>query len=116
MRNNLKSECLTLLAVCHTIITEEKNGEVLYNASSPDELALVNFAKFVGAEFTGIDDNNNMEVNLKGKKLKFQLLHVLEFNSTRKRMSVIVKSQDGKIILYTKGADTVLFERMSTNE
>ena len=107
---------MTLLAVCHTIITEEKNGEVLYNASSPDELALVNFAKFVGAEFMGIDDNNNMEVNLKGKTLKFQLLHVLEFNSTRKRMSVIVKSQDGKIILYTKGADTVLFERMSTNE
>jgi len=109
-------ECLTLMAVCHTIITEEKNGEVLYNASSPDELALVNFAKFVGAEFAGIDENNNMEVNLKGQKLRFQLLHVLEFNSTRKRMSVIVKSQDGKIILYTKGADTVLFERMSNSD
>ena len=107
---------MTLLAVCHTIITEEKHGEVVYNASSPDELALVNFAKFVGAEFIGIDDENHMEIDIKGKRQKFQLLHVLEFNSTRKRMSVIVKNPDGNIVLYTKGADTILFERMNKNE
>lgn len=39
------------LAVCHTIIVEEKDDEFVYNASSPDELALVNAARFFGYRF-----------------------------------------------------------------
>lgn len=35
----------------------------------------------------------------------YDLLNVLEFNSTRKRMSVIVRSQEGKLLLLCKGAD-----------
>lgn len=44
---------------------------------------------------------------------KFELLNVCEFTSTRKRMSVIVKDEDGKIILMCKGADSVILERLS---
>ena len=41
---------------------------------------------------------------------QYELLHVLEFNSTRKRMSVILKhNQD--YILYTKGADSIILDR-----
>lgn len=36
-----------------------------------------------------------------------------EFNSTRKRMSVIVKDPKGQIVLMCKGADSVILERMS---
>ena len=44
---------------------------------------------------------------------------MLEFNSTRKRMSVIVKKlieddEKPKILLLTKGADNVIFERLAT--
>jgi len=42
---------LYLLALCHNIITEIKDGKIVYNASSPDELALVNFARFIGCEY-----------------------------------------------------------------
>lgn len=84
---------LECLALCHTVIIEEKNGKIFYNASSPDELALVNAAKFFGASFAGRDDDSNMIVEWKnGSKEVFELLNVLEFNSTRKRMSVIVKN------------------------
>jgi phospholipid-transporting ATPase len=38
--------------------------EILYNASSPDELALINFAKLCGYRFMGIDDNNIMTVRV----------------------------------------------------
>lgn len=34
----------------------------------------------------------------------YDVLNVLEFNSERKRMSVIVRTQDGRIMLYIKGA------------
>jgi P-type E1-E2 ATPase len=48
-----------------------------------------------------------------GKILKYKLLNVCEFDSTRKRMSVIVKDPNGKIVLMCKGADSVILERMS---
>lgn len=44
------------------------------------------------------------------------MLNTLEFNSTRKRFSVIVRTPDKKIILLTKGADSVIMERMKKGE
>jgi phospholipid-transporting ATPase len=79
------------LALCHTIITERINGVLTYNASSPDELALVNFAKFSGYEYMGTDDDNYMKVKVKDIEYKYKLLNVLEFNSSRKRQSVILR-------------------------
>lgn len=80
---------MLLLALCHTIILDEKTKR--YNASSPDELALVNAAKFFGAEFLKRDEDNNMLINYHGQTLSYRLLNILEFTSTRKRMSVIVE-------------------------
>ena len=48
------------LALCHTIIVEEKSGNIVYNASSPDELALTNAARHFGIFFRGRDEENNM--------------------------------------------------------
>ena len=88
-------EFLLMLACCHNIVCNEKGGKIVYDASSPDELALVNFAKFVGIEFVGIDERNNIMILDKNtnEKITYELLHTLEFNSTRKRMSVIVKQK-----------------------
>lgn len=95
------------LALCHTIILDERTGK--YNASSPDELALVNAAKYFGVEFRKRDEDNNMIVNFKGIELKYKLLNILEFNSTRKRMSVIVQDSANNIWLLCKGADSILY-------
>ncbi|XP_056862676.1 phospholipid-transporting ATPase 10 isoform X3 [Raphanus sativus] len=45
----------------------------------------------------------------------YKLLNVLEFNSSRKRMSVIVRDDDGRLLLLSKGADNVMFERLAKN-
>jgi phospholipid-transporting ATPase len=45
-------EFLTLLAVCHTVIPEIKNEKMVYQASSPDEAALVAGAERLGFRFT----------------------------------------------------------------
>jgi phospholipid-transporting ATPase len=44
-------EFLTLLAVCHTVIPEVKDEKMVYQASSPDEAALVAGAELLGFQF-----------------------------------------------------------------
>lgn len=107
---------LTHLAVCHTVVAEYRDGDVLYNASSPDELALVNCAKYFGYQFKGRDDDNNIEVSINGKSTIFQLLTVIEFSSDRKRMTVIVRTPDNKIKVLIKGADSIVQARLSDEE
>lgn len=104
---------LLFLGACHTIIIDEKKGT--YNAASPDELALVNAAKQFGFVFEGIDINECMIVNDRnsGVRHKYKLLNVCEFTSTRKRMSVIMRDPNGKVLLMCKGADSVILERLS---
>lgn len=46
------NEFLTLLATCHTVIPENKDGKITYQASSPDEAALVEGAEQLGYRFT----------------------------------------------------------------
>lgn len=99
------------LAVCHEIIIDEKKGS--YNAASPDELALVNAAKQFGYEFAGKDGDEIMTIKTPKGPLKFKLLNVCQFTSTRKRMSTIVEDKDKKITLMCKGADSVITERLS---
>ena len=82
------------LALCHTIIVEKHPSRLIYNASSPDELALVNAARYFDAVFEGRDEEENMVVRLFGERLKFTLLNVIEFTSDRKRMTVVVETPD----------------------
>lgn len=74
--NNVNSEeypiiekVLKHLALCHTIILDERSGK--YNASSPDELALVNAAKFFGVVFKKRDEDNNLVIDFRGTTLKY---------------------------------------------
>ncbi|KIK68118.1 hypothetical protein GYMLUDRAFT_36948 [Collybiopsis luxurians FD-317 M1] len=121
----------TVLALCHTVLTsiDSKSGEIEYKAQSPDEAALVKAAADVGYVFLGREKGSNGEIVLslripgggedeRGTVEKYELLHILEFTSARKRMSVIVRqldqadSETGRIFLLTKGADNVIFERL----
>ena len=105
---------LALLATCHTVIPErrdEKPGEIKYQAASPDEGALVEGAVTMGYRFTARRPRSVM-IAVDGKDYEYELLAVLEFNSTRKRMSTIFRCPDGKVRCYCKGADTVILERL----
>ena len=112
--NQSINRMLEVLAVCHTVVVEKREGKVLYNASSPDELALVNGAKYLGYNFKARDEDDNIVVEVGDKDQKYKLLNVIEFNSTRKRMTVIVRSQDGKIRVMCKGADSIILPRLNS--
>lgn len=116
----------THLAVCHTVLVEAKKETVVsgktseprtrtvigYKAQSPDEAALVDAARDSGFAFMGRKDTE-VTVLVMGKERVFTVLNVLEFTSERKRMSVIAKADDGKIFLFCKGADSVVFDRLA---
>ena len=75
-------EFLTALGLCHTVITDTKQtkeGEdyMIYNASSPDELALVNGARHLGFAFLSRDDEGFMVCDAWGEQIKYRLLNVI---------------------------------------
>ncbi|KAE9117289.1 Phospholipid-transporting ATPase [Phytophthora fragariae] len=114
-------EFLTVLSVCHTVIPENnaKTGEVDYRASSPDEEALVKAAKCLGYNFFAPAPLLEVKVTTKqgvSAVRKYTILNVNEFNSTRKRMSITLRTEDGRYFLYCKGADNVMMPRSKIDE
>ena len=122
------------MALNHTVVAETKQVEQskssiidtnkndptslnqTYNACSPDELSLVNAAKFFGFTFLGKDEKDFLEVNLNGSKVKYKLLNLIEFDSTRKRMTSILRDPNDEIIVMCKGADSVILPLIKNKE
>ncbi|XP_050618242.1 phospholipid-transporting ATPase FetA-like [Macaca thibetana thibetana] len=98
------------LSLCHTVMSEEKvKGMLVYQAQSPDEGALVTAARNFGFVFRSRTSETVILVEM-GKTRVYQLLTILDFNNVRKRMSVIVRTPEDRIMLFCKGADTIICE------
>ena len=105
------------LAICHSVLSDRPDPQMRpfhldYKAESPDEAALVAVARDVGFPFVA-RTNGAIDIEVMGQPEWYMQLKLLEFNSTRKRMSVIVRNPEGRIVLYTKGADSVIYERLA---
>jgi phospholipid-translocating ATPase len=115
---------MQILALCHTAIPDgipEDPASMRYRAESPDEAALVVAAKQFGFYFykrtpTMLHVRETVSPNSNPVDQVYQLLNVLEFSSARKRMSVIVRFPDGRLLLLSKGADSVMFQRVDKNK
>ncbi|KAK5083049.1 phospholipid transporting ATPase [Lithohypha guttulata] len=102
------------LALCHTVITETTPGDppiIEFKAQSPDEAALVATARDCGFVVLG-RNNDDLMLNVQGEDRTYTVLNTLEFNSTRKRMSAIIRMPDGNIKLFCKGADSMIYSRL----
>jgi len=105
------------LTICHTVFADKPDPEqrphyLGYKAESPDESALVAAARDVGFPFLR-RARDRIDIEVMGQPESYVLLKVLEFNSTRKRMSVLIRNPQGQIVLYCKGADSVIYERLA---
>jgi len=108
---------MTTLSVCHTVIPEETEDKtVVYNASSPDEKAFVDAARDYGFTFISRTPESVKITDWNGDTVIYELLALIEFTSARKRMSVLVKSKEGKILLLSKGADSVIMARLADDQ
>ena len=127
IRNKSHENCQNLkdffaaLGLCHTVITDikkDKQGKdyLIYNASSPDELALANGARHLGFFFRERDEDNNMVCDTWDGVRKYKLLNLIEFDSTRKRMTVVVRTPENKILVICKGADSIIEKRLRVGQ
>ena len=103
------------LALCHDCTIQ--NGE--YIGMSPDNIELVKSASYQGFKFDVSESNTqfvisyinpNENSNIKEMQ-RFEKLRQIEFSSDRKRESVIVK-EGSTYKMYTKGADSIIEERL----
>uniref|UniRef100_A0A0E0CZV8 Phospholipid-transporting ATPase n=1 Tax=Oryza meridionalis TaxID=40149 RepID=A0A0E0CZV8_9ORYZ len=107
-------EFFLALATCNTIVPlildgpDPKKKIVDYQGESPDEQALVSAAaaySFVLVERT----SGHIVIDVLGEKQRFDVLGLHEFDSDRKRMSVIIGCPDKTVKLFVKGADNSMF-------
>ncbi|KAF2351653.1 P-type ATPase subfamily IV [Trinorchestia longiramus] len=103
-----------LLSLCHTIMPEEEDGKLVYQAQSPDEAALVSAARNFGFVFKSRTPTS-ITVVINGEEQTHELLCILDFNNVRKRMSVVVR-YCGKLRLYCKGADSIIYQRLASGQ
>ncbi|XP_022186927.2 probable phospholipid-transporting ATPase IIB isoform X1 [Nilaparvata lugens] len=85
------------------------NSRVTYQASSPDEVALVKWTEEVGL---AVIKRDLVSMTLRAPTnhiMEFAVLQMFPFTSETKRMGIIVKdAQSGEITFYLKGADMVM--------
>ncbi|WVZ00615.1 hypothetical protein V8G54_026684 [Vigna mungo] len=99
------------LATCNTIVpivVDSPDPDVKlidYQGESPDEQALAYAAAAYG--FMLIErTSGHIVIDIHGKRQKFNVLGMHEFDSDRKRMSVILGYPDNSVKVFVKGADT----------
>ncbi|OAJ43171.1 hypothetical protein BDEG_26551 [Batrachochytrium dendrobatidis JEL423] len=104
------------LGVCHGVIpaVDEHTGEMIYESQSPDETALLITARNNGVKLL-TRTKAHMKLEILGQEKTIEILNVLEFNSARKRMSIIIRTERG-IELHCKGADNIIFSRLSADK
>lgn len=119
------------LALCHNVTptVEEENGDRIttYQASSPDEIAIVRWTESVGLRLLHRDRKSIVLQSVESERVvvRVQILNIFPFTSDSKRMGIIVQfAQDtnspfddpGEIWFYQKGADTVMTSIVAAND
>ncbi|XP_071694162.1 probable phospholipid-transporting ATPase 4 [Rutidosis leptorrhynchoides] len=110
-----------VMALCHTGIpveNEERLGgcKLRYEAESPEEVTFLIAAQEFGFQFCRRTQSSMFVKEIDPTSVEvereYKLLNLLEFSSSRKRMSVIVRDESGQIFLFSKGADNIIFDRL----
>ena len=113
-RNKIIRDTITAMVLCNNvtpIIDENDSNNVTYQASSPDEVALVKFADSLNMKLTNRTDKEIRMVDAANNIEEYEVLANFPFSSDTKRMGIILKNKiHGHIIYYLKGAENVMLK------
>ncbi|KAI9287315.1 protein transporter [Umbelopsis sp. AD052] len=107
------------LAVCHNVTPViSTDGTIAYQASSPDEVAIVKWTEQIGVALTFRDIREiHLRIASSGDIHEFEVLQVFPFTSESKRMGIIVRDKlTNEITFYQKGADVVMSRIVQYND
>lgn len=94
-----------------------EDGSVTYQASSPDEVAIVGYTESVGLTLVARDRTFMSLRTSSGHEIHFDILDVFPFTSESKRMGIIIRDrQSHEITFYQKGADVVMSKIVQYND
>lgn len=108
-KENIIRDLVTALSLCHNVTPVIEEGEKVYQASSPDEIALVKLAEDLKMRLISRDQSQIIIETPNGRRESYSILACFPFTSDSKRMGIILKHiETNRIIFYLKGADTVM--------
>ncbi|CDW58161.1 phospholipid transporting ATPase [Trichuris trichiura] len=120
---SLTFKALEALVLCNNVtpVQDEDNEaddtQRSYQASSPDEVALVSWACDMGLKLLFRDLNTIIIKDPLNREQSYKILQTFPFTSERKRMGIIVQKEGtDEITFYIKGADVVLQPIVSYND
>ena len=113
-RNKLIRDTITSMVLCNNVtpvVDDQDDTKITYQASSPDEVALVKFAETLNMRLVHRTDS---EIKIKDSAdniEEFEILANFPFSSDTKRMGIVLKNKKhGHIIYYLKGAENVMMK------
>lgn len=111
-------DVVTCLAVCHSVTPTYEDGLLSYQASSPDEVAIVKWTAQCGLELRRRDRHSmTLYHRASNTELAYDILHLFPFNSDNKRMGIVVRdTAKGDLWFFQKGADTVMAAIVQHND
>lgn len=88
-----------------------------YQASSPDEVAIVKWTESVGLTLV-FRDRTRIELQTPtGARITYDILDIFPFTSESKRMGIVVRdSHSGEVLFMQKGADVVMTRIVQRND
>lgn len=125
-QRDLVVEFFKVLSLAHECVPEtvtkaDGTKMTFYQGPSPDEVTLVDFAKLQGFDFKETSDVKiTIELNQwvsPAQDVAYQVFRKMEFNSDRKRMSIVIRDPaDGHYKMFTKGADSIIKDRLDPKQ
>ena len=111
-RNNIIRDTITAMLLCNNVtpvVDDTDKEKITYQASSPDEIALVKFAETLNMKLIYRTDKLMKIKDAGGNIEEFEVLANFPFSSETKRMGIVLKNvKYGHIIFYLKGAENVM--------
>ena len=111
-RGKLVRDTITTMVLCNNVTPIKDSidpSKMTYQASSPDEVALVKFADSLGMRLKHRTDKEIHLENSNGDKEEYDILANFPFSSETKRMGILLRNRNhGHIIFYMKGAESVI--------